>query len=276
MNPTSAQNTSTTLNGAARRGPAPLLDPVGHELELPQYSIRRVLATWAAAALPMAALAWIGVPVLAGMLDGPTAWPRAVVLCLTTGLAWQFVFVLLAVRREQGSLRWSVVRDALWLRAPRSPRTGRRGGRLWWILVPLVLAVAAKELLPKIAAPIDRDQGLFLKSAAGQEFFAGNWTWFAVILAMMVFNTVLGEELLFRGLLLPRMRGAFGRRDWLANGVLFGLYHLHIPWSIPVNLLDTFIVSYPCSRYRSALIGICVHSVQTVVFTTMLVVLVLR
>jgi len=36
------------------------------EPALPQYSVRRVLATWAAAALPMALLAWIGAPVLAG------------------------------------------------------------------------------------------------------------------------------------------------------------------------------------------------------------------
>ena len=246
------------------------------EPALPQYSVRRVLATWAAAALPMALLAWIGAPVLAGRLGGPGAWPRAIVLCLTVGLVWQFVFVLAAVRREQGTLRWSVLRDALWLRAPRSPRTGRRGGRAWWILVPLVLAVAAKEMLPKIPAPVDRDQGLFLQSTGGQQFFADNWTWFALIVTMMVFNTVLGEELLFRGLLLPRMRGAFGRWDWLANGVLFGLYHLHLPWSIPANLLDTFIVSLPCRRYRSALLGICVHSVQTVVFTALLLVLVLR
>jgi membrane protease YdiL (CAAX protease family) len=224
----------------------------------------------------MAGLAWIGVPLLAGRLDGPGAWPRAVVLCLTAGLVWQFVLVLIAVRREQGTLRWPVLRDALWLRAPRSPRTGRRGGRTWWVLLPLVLAVAAKEMLPKIPAPVDRDQGLFLQSASGHEFFAGNWTWFAAILTMMVFNTVLGEELLFRGLLLPRMRGLFGRWDWLANGLLFGLYHLHLPWSIPANLLDTFVLSYPPSRFRSALLGICVHSVQTVVFTAMLLVLVLR
>lgn len=252
--------------------------PAAGDLEptLPQYSVGRVLATWAAAALPMAALAWIGAPLLAARLDGPGAWPRAIVLCLTAGLVWQFVFVLAAVRREQGSLRWPVLRDALWLRAPRSPRTGRRGGRTWWVLVPLVLAVAAKEVLPKIPAPVDRDQGLFLQSDAGQQFFAGNWMWFALILTMMLFNTVLGEELLFRGLLLPRMRGAFGRWDWLANGVLFGLYHLHLPWSIPANLLDTFIVSFPCRRYRSALLGICVHSVQTVVFTAILLLLVLR
>ena len=112
---------------------------------LPQYSRRRILGTWAAAALPMAALAWIVAPWLAGTFEGPSAWPRAILLSLTVGMVWQFVFVVLSVRREQGSLRWSVVKDALWLRAPRSPRTGRRGGRLWWLLVPLVLAVAAKE-----------------------------------------------------------------------------------------------------------------------------------
>ena len=255
---------------------APVSTRVAGPTTVPQYSVRRVLGTWAAAALPMAALAWVGAPLLAGTFEGPSAWPRAIILCLTAGLVWQFAFVAVTVRREQGTLRWSVVKEALWLRSPRNPRTGRRGGRLWLVLVPLVLAVAAKELLPKIPAPAHRDQGLFLQSAAGHDFFSGNWPWFAIIVTMMVFNTVLGEELLFRGLLLPRMRGAFGRWDWLANGVLFGVYHLHLPWSIPANLLDTFIISYPASRYRSALLGICVHSVQTVVFTAMLLTLVLR
>ena len=244
--------------------------------ELPQYSRGRVLKVWAAAALPMAALAWVGAPLLARAFDGPSAWPRAIVVSLTAGLVWQFVLVLLLVHREQGSLRWPVMKEALWLRAPRSPRTGRRGGRLWLLVIPLILAVAAKEELPKLPAPVNRDLGLYLQSGAGQEFFAGNWPWFALICIMMIFNTVLGEELLFRGLLLPRMRGAFGRWDWVANGVLHGFYHLHVPWSIPANLLDTFIVAYPSRRYRSALIGIIVHSVQTVVLGAVILALVLR
>jgi membrane protease YdiL (CAAX protease family) len=37
-----------------------------------------------------------------------------------------------------------------------------------------------------------------------------------------LFNTVLGEELLFRGLL-PRIQGAFGLWDWVANGLLFAV-----------------------------------------------------
>ena len=265
---------STTSRKFANR---PGIVPVATEPNpLPQYSRKRILGTWAAAALPMAALAWIGAPLLHSTFEGPSAWPRAILLCLTVGMIWQFVFVMIAVRREQGTLRWSVLKEVLWLRAPRSPRTGRRGGRLWWILVPCILLVAAKEELPKIPAPVERDQGLFLQSVAGQEFFSGNWLWFAVIVIMMIFNTVLGEELLFRGLLLPRMRGAFGRWDWLVNGVLFGIYHLHLPWSIPANLLDTFFISLPASRYRSALIGIFVHSIQTVIFTGLLLALVLR
>ena len=93
---------------------------------------------------------------------------------------------------------------------------------------------------------------------------------------MFVFNTVLGEELLFRGFLLPRMNGAFGRRDWLANGVLFAAYHVHVPWVMPAALLDSFIVAYPSKRYRSALIGIAVHSAQSVLFLALTLSLVLN
>jgi membrane protease YdiL (CAAX protease family) len=105
---------------------------------------------------------------------------------------------------------------------------------------------------------------------------AGAWGWFALMGAMFVFNTVLGEELLFRGFLLPRMNGVFGRRDWVANGMLFAAYHVHVPWVIPVTLLDTFIVAGPSKRYRSALVGIAVHSAQSVVFFALVLSLVLK
>jgi len=85
---------------------------------------------------------------------------------------------------------------------------------------------------------------------------------------------VLGEELLFRGFLLPRMNGVFKRKDWLANGILFAGYRLHTPWVIPTTLLDTFIIAYPAKRYRSAWIGIAVHSVQSVFLAVLIFTLV--
>jgi uncharacterized protein len=251
--------------------------PTALDPPLPQYSLPRVLAVWAAAALPMGAMAWLVAPWLARRLDGPTALPRALIVSLTLGLVWQFLVVLTLVYREQGSLRWSVLKDALWLRAPRRPDTGRRGGRAWLIVVPLIVLLAAEELLPTLPTPAARDMGLFLGSHSGQEFLSGNWAWLGIIIALQVFNTVLGEELLFRGLLLPRMNGAFGRWDWAANGVLFAAYHLHVPWVIPQTLLvDTFVLAYPSKRYRSSLIGIAVHSAQSLVFGALVLALVLR
>ena len=103
------------------------------------------------------------------------------------------------------------------------------------------------------------------------------WAWFVLLVAEFALNTVLGEELLFRGLLLPRMRGAFGRWDWAANGVLFALYHLHVPWVIPQTLaVDTFAVAYASRRTRSALMGILAHSAQSIYFTILVLGLVLR
>lgn len=231
-----------------------------------QYSRRAIFAIWAAAALPMAVLAWIVAPAIA---DGNSieSLVRPLIVCMTAGLVWQFVLAVALVGYEQRSLRWSRLREALWLRSPRSPKTGRVGGKTWLIAIPIVVALGLEEML-SISAPLNRDFGEFLSSDVGKAMFDGSWGWFAVVVAMGIFNTVLGEELLFRGVLLPRMQGAFGDRDWLANGVLFATYHLHVPWVIPTSLLmDPLLLSYPAKRYRSALLSIAVHSAQTVLIS---------
>jgi uncharacterized protein len=81
-----------------------------------------------------------------------------------------------------------------------------------------------------------------------------------------VFNTILGEEFLFRGVLLPRMEGVFGRWSWVANGVLFGFYHVHLPWGILDNILTGLLYTYPAYRYRSTWMSIILHSAQSVYF----------
>src|SRR4051794_6851741 len=246
-------------------------------VQIRQYTLADVLGIWASAAIPMAVLAWGVAPRLAGAIDSRTSLIQALILCLATGMLWQFLLVLTLVRHEQGSLRWSTVKDALWLHRPRSPRTGRRSRRLWWVLIPMVLAIAAEEFLPTLPTPATRDLGLFVDSPAGQAFLSRNWTWLGLLVAMFVLNTVVGEELLFRGLLLPRMQGVFGRWDWLANGVLFAVYHLHVPWVMPQALIvDTVALAYLSRRYRSALLGIAAHSAQSVFLTILIVGLVLK
>jgi membrane protease YdiL (CAAX protease family) len=248
-------------------------EPGESTVGITQYSRRTIFAIWAAAAVPMAALAWVVGPAIAGHGDGSLS--RALIVCLTAGLVWQGVMVAALIGYEQRTLRWSVVKEALWLRRPHSPRTGRVGGRVWWIVPVLVVGTAFEQLVPSLPHPASRDFGEFLSSHAGKVMFHGSWGWFAVVMTMFVFNTVLGEELLFRGVLLPRMNGAFGDRDWVVNGLLFAGYHLHMPWEMPATLLDMFFIAYPVKRYRSAWIGIAVHSAQSVLLAVLVLTLVL-
>ncbi|MGY1709368.1 lysostaphin resistance A-like protein [Geodermatophilus sp. SYSU D00758] len=245
------------------------------EPRIPQLSPRGIAAVWAAAALPMGLLVWVVAPWSADQFGGRGASARSTIIALTAGLVWQFVLVLVLVRREQGTLRWSVLREVLWLRSPTSPGTGRRGGRLWWILLPLIALAAAKDLVPKLPHAESLDFFAFIGTADGREFLSGAWDWFAVLLVMCLFNTVLGEELLFRGYLLPRMAGVFGRYDWVANGVVFAAYHLHRWWAIPGLLLGTLTYAWPARRYRSTLVSVAVHSAQSVVMVVLVLPLVL-
>lgn len=230
-----------------------------------QYSLAQILGVWAAAAVPMAVLAWVVAPWLRDQLGGEEPLAKALLILLTVGLIWQFVLVLILVRWELGELRWSPVRDALWLRAPRDPKSGRVGGRVWWWAFLFAVLFGIWTLVPAITGPEVRDFADFIATDRGEEFFRGAWGWYAVLVVLLVFNTALGEELLFRGLLLPRMREAFGRLDWVANGVLFAVYHLHQPWTIPSTLVDgALLMAYPSRRFQSAWMGIIVHSSQTV------------
>jgi membrane protease YdiL (CAAX protease family) len=260
----------TTTTGTRPAGTSP------DQANVPQLSPRGIAGVWAAAALPMGVLAWVFAPWFADQLSGPSAFTRSMITALTIGLAWQFVLVMLLVRREQGTLRWSVLREVLWLRTPTSPKTGRRGGRLWLIVLPLIVLAAAKDFVPKLPHAKSLDFFTFIGTADGREFLSGAWDWFAVLIVMCIFNTVIGEELLFRGYLLPRMAGVFGRYDWVANGVIFAAYHLHRWWAIPGLLFGTLTYAWPAKRYRSTLVSIAVHSVQSIVMIVLVLPLVLR
>ena len=253
--------------------------------ELPQYSVGKTLLIWLAAAAPMGILGWIVGPALA---RSQADLPFARLGGLTVGLIWQFALVVILLRGEGSSLRWADVRARLWLRAP-SNAAGKTDRRLWWWLVPLILLEAVFALMirgaveglwvrlfPFFAEPASFSMNAFMASPESRASLAGNWGLFLLFLVQMFFNTVIGEELLFRGLLLPRMAGAFGRWDWLANGILFGLYHWHQPWGMLGSVIDgAFLYAFPTKRFRSSWFGIIVHSGQSVYFAFLLLGLVL-
>ncbi len=99
---------------------------------IPQLSRLGVLAVWAAAAIPMGLLAWLAAPLVADRLSGPGSFARALLALLTVGLVWQFILIVILLYREQGTLRWRVAREALWLRAPVTPAPANAAAGSGW------------------------------------------------------------------------------------------------------------------------------------------------
>ena len=274
----SAESSKTSKTG---------MEPHQGMVAIPQYSLRKIFLIWAAAALPMGLLGWVAAPALAHDPQNPGFERQAV---LMIGLVWQFLLVMLLIYREAGNLRWSTIRQRLWLQAPRSPRTGKPRGRLWWWVIAFVLLTALFDLqlkgvvnhfwvsaFPLLAEPHGFDLGSALATPAAKAQLAGAWDVWGLFVVSSLFNTFVGEELLFRGLLLPRMGGVFGKQDWVMNGLLFGLYHLHQPWGILSSAIDGIVCyALPTRLFRSAWFGVIAHSGQSLFLAILILGLVLR
>jgi membrane protease YdiL (CAAX protease family) len=246
-----------------------------------QYSLGKILGIWALAAFPMGILSWIVFPVFSpDATSDPLGAGVIRIGLLTIGLIWLFVLSMIIVRQEEGDLRWATVKRRLRLNAPRDIKTGETRRSLWLWVIPFLIAIVVYDIaitryvdglwvsiFPFFAEPAGYSMGAIFESQEILDRLVGAWWFFGLFLVNAVFNTILGEEFLFRGVLQPKMEGVFGRWSWLANGVLHGFYHLHQPWGIARSVIScAFLYAFPSWRFRSTWPGIIVHSAQSVFF----------
>lgn len=254
--------------------------------ESKQYALWKVISLWLAGGAPMWILTWLVFPALRHNLDAADAGLLLLKL-LSIGLAWQFVLSLFILYREEGNLRLATIRRRFWLNHPISPKSGRVNKRLWLLIVPFILLVVTLQLgvsstvngvWTKVFPFFSEPQGYGIGSMFAPELrsqWVGAWELLLLIGVNAVLNTFVGEEFLFRGVLLPKMNGIFGRWDWVANGILFGLYHLHKPWGIPTSIFTGLIYAFTGKQFRSNWFPIILHSGQSLYFIVMVLGLVL-
>jgi len=260
-----------------------------HELSVSakgQYTLWQILGIWLAAGAPMWLLGWVAYPVLSVRLPPVDAGLLRMKL-LMVGLVWQFVLAMIILFREEGDIRLSTISRRFWLNHPVLPRTGEINKTLWWWIIPLILLVASLEIglrstlvslwtaiFPFFAEPAGYDaSGMFAPELRAR--WVGAWNWLGLSFVLAVFNTFLGEEFLFRGVLLPKMEGVFRKWDWIANGVLFSLYHLHQPWGILATLPADLIFAFSGKRFHSNWFPIILHSGQSILMILLILGLVL-
>lgn len=251
-----------------------------------QYSLIQIFGIWLAAGVPMWLLGWVAYPAMSTGLS-PTDAGLMRIKLLTGGLVWEFVLAMIILYREEGNIRISTIRRRFWLNHPVSQKTGETKKSLWWWIIPLILLTAALEIglgpvltnlwesiFPFFAAPAGYDAAeMFAPELQSQ--WVGAWGLVGLFIVFQLFNTFLGEEFIFRGVLLPKMNGVFGKWDWVANGVIFSLYHLHQPWGILASLPANLIFAYSGKHFRSNWFPIILHSGQSIFFLFLLLGLVL-
>lgn len=95
----------------------------------------------------------------------------------------------------------------------------------------------------------------------GEKLSPEKWWLVPFWLVFWVFLAVVGEEIVWRGYLLPRQEKTYGKYAWLINGLLwnipFHLYTLHNLFSdMPLYLLLPFIIQ----KTENTWVGIAIHA----------------
>ncbi|MEQ1547576.1 MAG: CPBP family intramembrane glutamic endopeptidase [Chakrabartia sp.] len=242
---------------------------VNHRVDDSQYSLIKIITIWAVVSVPMPILAYIIAPILApngGINYGLTVW-----ILMIAGMIWQFIVSMWILYRELETFTWGAIKERIWLQKPQNPNTGAFSYKFLWWLIPAFLFYFGTEMtsiaeltgnLILIPFPqIDDLPKLDLKELMLPELF-GAWWLMAMAVISCIFNYFLGEELLFRGILLPKMRGAFGKWDWAANSALFALYHMHRPTQALGFILGGFALSFPSRHFKSIWFAIILHGFE--------------
>lgn len=240
-------------------------------IELPnqQYSLAKIIMLWLLVTIPMGISRFYLFPILSERLKispGIIFW-----LLVIVGMIWQFVLSLIVLRHELGKLTWAKLRTRLWLNHPIDPKTKNVRIKLYWYVIPIIIytqIISSTDILNFLSEGFiavfpffEPPSAIMIQSLATPEF-VGAWYVVAIMLISSLFNYLLGEELFFRGVLLPKMNGVFGKWDWAMNGILFASYHVHKIEEVPILIVGIIFTSYLNKKYKSFYPGLIIHGVE--------------
>ena len=89
------------------------------------------------------------------------------------------------------------------------------------------------------------------------------WVFFYVLFGLLVFN-IFGEELWWRGYILPRQELAQGKWTWVIHGLLWDGFHIfyhQTAWSFLAYLPVTLSIAFVCQKTKNTWPGIISHTV---------------
>ena len=192
------------------------------------------------------ALLMFGIPTALLALGVWVVWPALMTAGMSRGYANAAVFIvfssllivaaLVAYVLEGNPLTWSAFSVRYRLQMP--------GWRTWlWTLGGLLVAVVAALGLNALILALYKAIGFTIPDqSSGLTDIP--------VLTLIVLTNIIGEEMWWRGYILPRQELVYGSRTWLVHGVMWAFFHSFKPWAVPVMLLYCLIIPFiaQCTR----------------------------
>jgi membrane protease YdiL (CAAX protease family) len=224
----------------------------------------------------IASLCYFGIPggFFSAILLGVLPWMVRegyhpfLIFNLTFGgaLAALLAAALIAYRVEGRSWKWAAFRDRMRLTAPTKT--------VWAWTLALVVGTFALEYATGFVSELfdgvvfytaPSEFSEFMSQMQGGTFgldLAGRWDIVALVAVNLFVFNILGEELWWRGIILPRQELAFGTKAWIVNGVLWDLFHFFYHTSL-ASVFDylplTVPLAFVAQRTRNTWPGIVGH-----------------
>jgi membrane protease YdiL (CAAX protease family) len=209
----------------------------------------------------------------------PTRWPETLLIfglpALGLAVAYYYVSPALASLMPLGEARIlagglvmiamilaavvGVAREghpATWPAFAARLRLNRMDGRAWlWTAGSTVVYVALALVANAVVPPIYRAIGFTPPIETAEPW---GLSALPLVLAGLALN-ILGEELWWRGYVLPRQELQFGPLAWLWHGLMWACFHAFKWWTIPALLFVCPVVPFVALRTRNTYPGMVSH-----------------
>lgn len=84
--------------------------------------------------------------------------------------------------------------------------------------------------------------------------------WLLLVWAPYWVLNIMGEEILWRGVMLPRQELAFGKYTWLVHGTGWALFHIAFGLTLLITLLPLiYIQSFIVQKTKNSWVGVLMH-----------------
>ena len=185
-----------------------------------------------------------------------TGWEAVIFWFIVAGLGLFFPLLITAlfILRQEG-LR---LNKQVWTERLRFTKmTGTDW--LWCIGALVVVGILSAAIIEVLKVFIDEVnfQPAFM---IFEPLTAGRY-WILLLWLPYWLLNIMGEEVLWRGALLPRQEIVFGKFTWLVHGFFWGIFHIGFGWQLLVSLLPIlFIQSFVVQRRKNSWTGIIIHA----------------